>query len=665
VAGLALAGAVLSVPYLVDRALAQARQRRVGEEAARRARDAAALARDALAVQTDAVALMTRNVVANPRFVAALRGRVSRGTFADLLATESWWEPYRELQTAISYDGATLAFAQTDGLDGVAVAPIVKRVSDTGRAASAVMSGGGGAFLVAACPAPLGRDRAAVLALARRIDSALLRQVAGGPGRAVLLSDGRQSLAWGGVDGPQLEPLVGREARASVVALEGAATQAAAVAVAPGLWLWAIGRATDFERAAVAADGSRRKVAWSLAVAIAAAIAALSLRSRRRVGRPALVSVPMPAIAAVAAPVVVDASAPRAGVTVAVPPAAVQASAPSAEIVRAGPGTTLGRYLLVDRIGIGGMAEVFTAVSFGYGGFRRPFVIKRLRAELDGNPTAVGLFIDEANLASTLVHPNVVPVFDFGESGGSYFLAEEYIVGRDLGRLTNRLKDRGEPLLSRDAILHLAREILNGLAYAHDKRDDAGRPIGLVHRDITPENVIISERGEVKILDFGIMKARQRVSQTESGTVRGNVGFMSPEQARGRAVDHRSDLYSTGLVLLFAATGEPTHPGETFYDLLTAAAAGPGERQRARIAALPAPLPAILTRALAVDPDERFQSSAEFSAAIAPHLEGGGPGELATQIAALFGEELRAEQERLAAALPRTPRPEPLADAGA
>ena len=227
----------------------------------------------------------------------------------------------------------------------------------------------------------------------------------------------------------------------------------------------------------------------------------------------------------------------------------------------------LGRYLLVDQIGEGGMAEVFTAVSFGYGGFRRSFVIKRLRPELNNNTTAVDLFIDEANLASTLVHPNVVPVFDFGETTGSYFLAQEYVVGRDLGRLQRRLRDRGEAQLSTKVILYLAYEVLSGLQYAHDKRDDAGHLLGLVHRDITPENVIISDRGEVKILDFGVMKAKQRVSQTESGTVKGSVGFMSPEQARGRVVDHRSDLFSLGMVILYAATGEPIYQGETFYDL--------------------------------------------------------------------------------------------------
>ena len=143
-----------------------------------------------------------------------------------------------------------------------------------------------------------------------------------------------------------------------------------------------------------------------------------------------------------------------------------------------GPGTPLGRYLLVDRIGEGGMAEVYTAISFGYGGFRRSFVVKRLRSELIANPTAVDLFIDEANLASTLVHPNVVPVFDFGEAAGSYFLAQEYVIGRDLGRITRRLHERGEPLLSVSAILQMAHEVLAGLEYAHGQARRRRQPAG-------------------------------------------------------------------------------------------------------------------------------------------------------------------------------------------
>jgi serine/threonine-protein kinase len=131
---------------------------------------------------------------------------------------------------------------------------------------------------------------------------------------------------------------------------------------------------------------------------------------------------------------------------------------------------------------------------------------------------------------------------------------------------------------------------------------------------------------------------------------------MSPEQARGKNVDHRSDLFSLGLVILYAATGQETYPGETFYDLLTAAAHGPGEAERVRIAALPAPLPALLGRALEIDPDRRFQSSAEFRAAIAPHVVGAGATELANQLHKLFGDELRAEQDRLASAAARAPR---------
>jgi hypothetical protein len=654
--GLAVAAVIACVPVAAERVMAPARQRRVAEEAARKAGQAAELARQALRLQMDAVALMADNAGANPRFLAALRGRVSKETFADLLATESWWEPYRDLRVAISYDGRALAFSQTEGPDGVPVTALVKQVGEIGYPASATTTGPGGGFLLAVRPVRLGRDRAAVLALARPIDNALLEQVAASAGDAVLLSDGERALGKGGTGAALLVSLTGWE-QGGTVALAETTAHAAPVAIAPGLWLWALGRADEFERIAAAGDRSRQKVLWAFSVPVAIAVAVLSLRPRRR-----RAASDGPALLPAASPSLVEANATRFGMAAATP---VTVSSSTATIVRPGPGTTLGRYLLVDQIGAGGMAEVFTAVTFGVGKFRRPFVIKRLRAELDGNATAVSLFIDEALLASTLVHPNVVPVFDFGEAGGSYYLAEEYVVGRDLGRITSRLCDRGEPLLSNNAILHVASEILNGLSYAHDKRDDAGHPLGLVHRDVTPANVIISERGEVKLLDFGIMKAKQRVSQTESGTVRGNVGFMSPEQARGRPVDHRSDLFSTGLVILYAATGEPTYPGETFYDLLTAAGAGPGDEQKARIAALPAPLPAILSRALEVDPDKRFQSSAEFSAAIAPHLKTGASTELATRLVALFGDELRTEQDRLAAADPHVPRPEPLAGAGA
>jgi serine/threonine-protein kinase len=629
----------------------QSRQRRTEEEAARKAREGGELAREALAVQLQAVAMMTDNAVANPRFLAALRGRVDRTTLADLLSTETWWEPYRDQLAAISYDGATLAFSQAEGADGVPIGEILRQVGKDGKPVARPLAGSRGSFLAAARAVPLGHGPSAVLLLAKRVDGALLSTVAGRAGKTILVSDGKRALGRSGPASEQLEALVGQEASGDV-ALADPAEHAAAVAVAPGLWLWTLGR-TDFGQAAAASDRIRRQLSWLVAIPLALAFGALALRRGRRA-----------AVDIGAAPP--EAAHPphqtRLGLSTSGPDPATTSNSsggfvvPAVPPVTLSPGTTLGRYMLVDRIGEGGMAEVYTAVSFGYGTFRRPFVIKRLRPELNGNPTAVGLFIDEANLASTLVHSNIVPVFDFGEAAGSYFLSQEWVIGRDLGRLTRRLRDLGEPCLSVGAILQLAHEVLAGLEYAHGKLDEAGNPLGIVHRDITPDNVMISERGEVKVLDFGIMKATQRLSQTESGTVKGSVGFMSPEQARGKNVDHRSDLFSLGLVILHAATGDPTYPGETFYDLLTAAANGPGDAEHRRIAALPSPLPALLRRALEVEPERRFQSSAEFRAAIAPYVVGAGATELANQLHRLFGDELRAEQERLNAAAARAPR---------
>jgi eukaryotic-like serine/threonine-protein kinase len=316
-------------------------------------------------------------------------------------------------------------------------------------------------------------------------------------------------------------------------------------------------------------------------------------------------------------------------------------------------GIPLGRYVLLERIGEGGMAEVFTSVSFGSNGFRRFFVVKRLRPEMSSNPLAVAHFIDEANLASTLVHPNIVPVFDFGEVEGTYYLAQEYIVGRDLGRLRRRMAERGDRPFSMSAMLYLAHELLGALEYAHDKRDDDGSPLHIVHRDVTPENVLVSERGEVKLLDFGIVKSAQgRLAQTEIGHVKGNVDFMAPEQARGKPVDRRADLFSVGLVLYFAAAAEPLYRGETLYDRLQRAATGPGTDELARLDALPHPLPEILHRALAVAPEARFQSAAEFRAVLVDLIEGG-DAELAATVRRNFERDLHLEQERLTSAFPR------------
>jgi serine/threonine protein kinase len=297
------------------------------------------------------------------------------------------------------------------------------------------------------------------------------------------------------------------------------------------------------------------------------------------------------------------------------------------------------------------MAQVYTAVTFGAEGFRRTFVVKRLRAELTHEPAVVAQFIDEANLGSTLVHSNIIPVFDFGKVGDEYFLAQEYILGRDLGRLVARAVEHNGAPLPAPVVFYAAAETLRALEYAHTKLGDAGRPMGIVHRDVSPSNILVSARGEVKLFDFGIVKAEGRVTKTQQGVVKGNVSFMSPEQARGIGVDARADLFSLGLVIYYCLTGQVLYRGETTYELLVKAATGPGPEELARIAALPAPCADILSKALQVDPSRRHQTAAEFAAALAPHAAGGAAA-AAALMSALFTNDFRAEEARFAAAVP-------------
>jgi hypothetical protein len=615
-AGLALAGA-----YAGGVALEAGGRQRIVAEAERTARDAAARARDALAVRAESLSVLAHNAIANPPLVAALRGRVDRRTLGDLFGGESWWAPYRECAVAVSYQGTTLAYAQP-AAGALPLADMITEVRAHGEPVSQVLVAGSRVHLASAVAVPLSASQPpAVLVLARTVDDSVLDALGERAGGSLLVTDGKRALGGTGGDQRLLEMAVGREEKH--LPPGDPAWAASAVSFARGLWLWAGARVSALAEAQAGLDRTRKSRLWMGGGALGAAALLLSLRPRRRKHEPPAGRTPAPL--------------------------------PERE-------SLLGRYVLVDRIGEGGMAEVFTAVSFGAGGFRRSFVVKRLRPEMATNPTAVAHFIDEANLVSRLVHPNIVPVFDFGEIDGTHYIAQEYVVGRDLGRLTRRLLERDLPPLSPAAALTVADGVLAGLGYAHEERDAEAAPLGLVHRDVTPENVMVSRLGEVKLLDFGIVKANHRLAQTDIGTVKGSVDFMSPEQARGRAVDHRSDLFSAGLVLYACAARESLYRGETLYDRLTRAATGPGPDELARIAALPAPLAEVLEHALQIDLNRRFQSAAAFREAIAPHLAGG-EAELAALITSAFGEELQGEQDRLAAAQP--PEEHQAADAGA
>jgi serine/threonine-protein kinase len=211
----------------------------------------------------------------------------------------------------------------------------------------------------------------------------------------------------------------------------------------------------------------------------------------------------------------------------------------------------VGKYQLLERIASGGMADVYRALATGPGGFRKIVAVKRIREHMSGDPEFVDMFVREATLAARLDHPNVVQVFEFNRDRQQYYLVMEFVQGLDLKTALERIPGPWNPALA----FFVAAKVLGGLQYAHELADDGGRPLSVIHRDISPHNILLSANGEVKLADFGIAKMRDAVSHTHVNMVRGKLPYLSPEQARGEIIDARSDLFSLGLVLWEALTG--------------------------------------------------------------------------------------------------------------
>ncbi|NIQ39946.1 MAG: protein kinase [Proteobacteria bacterium] len=213
----------------------------------------------------------------------------------------------------------------------------------------------------------------------------------------------------------------------------------------------------------------------------------------------------------------------------------------------------IGPYFLRRKVARGGMAELFLADYVRQDGFRRKVAVKRILPHLVENPDFIKMFTREARLAALLQHPNIVQIFDYGKIENAYFIAMEYIDGKNLGEIISA-HDQG---LLVDHAVFIISEICKGLDYSHKKRDDnTGEPFNIVHRDISPQNLLISYQGEVKISDFGISKARSEPSLTQAGVIKGKLAYLSPEQALGETVDHRADIYALGLVFYEALTGK-------------------------------------------------------------------------------------------------------------
>jgi Tfp pilus assembly protein PilF len=309
---------------------------------------------------------------------------------------------------------------------------------------------------------------------------------------------------------------------------------------------------------------------------------------------------------------------------------------------------SFGKYLLLESIAVGGMAQLYRAKIKGAEGFEKLIAIKRILPHLSGENDLVNAFIDEAKLAALLNHQNIVQIYDFGLKENSYFIAMEYLIGKDLRYIFSKAKEKNTPLGLEHA-LYITSRTCAGLDYAHKLTDFQGKPLNLIHRDISPPNILITYEGEVKIVDFGIAKAALKDTVTQNGLIKGKVAYMSPEQASGAKIDHRSDIFSAGILLYEMATGKRMFAGETL-QVLERVRGGEFEPPEAAKSGLPPKVYEILRKALAKEIDRRYQSCGEMLADVEEcmfelslrHTARG----LAEYMKTLFQEEIKAENRK-------------------
>jgi eukaryotic-like serine/threonine-protein kinase len=275
---------------------------------------------------------------------------------------------------------------------------------------------------------------------------------------------------------------------------------------------------------------------------------------------------------------------------------------------------SFGRYVLTERIGSGGMAEIFRAVTEGTEGFRRVLVVKRIRKSLDASSEFLRMFFDEAKISALLNHPYIVQIYDFGQIDGAYFLAMEHVEGRDLGHVMRRLKADGQELPPSTAAL-IANQVAQGLHYAHTLQSADGQPFNIIHRDVNPSNVMLLRTGIVKILDFGIAKASAAAgkAQTRATVIKGKLGYLSPEQARCEVLDGRSDVFSLGATLWEMLTGEKLFSGTTDFERIQNVLEAPIVPPSRLRNGIPPALERIVMRALERELFRRYRTAEEMS----------------------------------------------------
>jgi serine/threonine protein kinase len=283
-------------------------------------------------------------------------------------------------------------------------------------------------------------------------------------------------------------------------------------------------------------------------------------------------------------------------------------AAPSVPEPRAlAPGTRLGKYEIIERIAVGGMAELYLAIALGIEGFRKLVVLKRVSPHLQHDEDLVKMFVDEARLAAALDHPNIAQVIDIGRNAGEYFFAMEYLHGRDFRHLMEAARGRGG--LPLGCAIEVVLGVARGLHHAHERKSADGQPMGLVHRDVSPANVVITYEGSVKLVDFGIAKAAVLTRKTQAGTLMGKVGYMSPEQCMGEPADRKSDVFALGILLYEATTGRRAFRAESQFAMMNQIIHGRWQRPREIVPGYSERLEAIVVRAMATDPADRYPTA--------------------------------------------------------
>jgi len=302
-----------------------------------------------------------------------------------------------------------------------------------------------------------------------------------------------------------------------------------------------------------------------------------------------------------------------------------------------GPGSKLGKFTLLEPIGEGGMARLYLARTEGLGGFEKRVVVKQILPHLAEDGEFIARFIQEARLSATLDHPNIAAVYEVDVHHGIYFYSMEYVRGRDLRRVLRRAERRAR-VLSEGEIVAIVGGLCAGLHHAHTKRDEQGEPLAIVHRDVSPANVLIGFEGAVKLTDFGIAKARTGVVSTEAGMLRGKIAYMSPEQCRGEALDRRSDVHAVGALMWELITGRRLHQAESDMMLLRRIAETDAPSPRTLRPDCPEALERIVARALHRDPSQRYQSAAALLDDLERHGQRAGLATSASAVARLMEE---------------------------